>query len=132
MSEIWGFLTQPENREVLSWLGGGLVVLSGGAWAALKFFVGGGGSGGGGGGTGGKAGEPARAARVSAVRGGIAGGRDVRVDNRSGLQAGHLLLLVLAVIGAILIAVSQAGNRVTVGNGIGVGGDVENSTITNQ
>lgn len=127
MSEIWGFLTQPENRAVLSWLGGGLVVASGGAWAALKFFFGGAG-----GGTDKKAGKAAQAARVSAVRGGIAGGRDVRVDNRTGLQPLHLLLLVIAIAGALLLAVSQGGNVVTVRNGIGIGDDVENSTITNQ
>jgi hypothetical protein len=48
------------------------------------------------------------------------------------MPPGHLLLLILAFLGAILIAVSQAGNRVTVTNGIGIGGDVEGSTITNQ
>jgi hypothetical protein len=126
MAEIWSFLTQPENRAVLSWLGGGLVVICGGLWAALKFSLGRRGS------AGGEAGGPSPASRVSAGHGGIAGGRDVRIDNRSGLQAGPLILLVLAIIGALLIVVSQAGNRVAVSNGVGVGGDVRNSTITNQ
>lgn len=126
MSDIWNFLTQPENREVLSWLGGGLVVICGGLWAALRFYLGRRSS------AAGEASGPPSGSRVSARHGGIAGGRDVRIDNRSGLQPGPLLLLVLAIVGALLIAVSQAGNRVAVSNGVGVGGDVRNSTITNQ
>ena len=126
MSNIWSFLMQPENREVLSWLGGGLVVFCGGLWAVLRFFVGRRGSA-----TGEASGQPPES-RVSTSHGGIAGGRDVRIDNRSGLQPATLLLLVLAIIGALLVAVSQVGNRVAVSNGVGVGGDVRNSTITNQ
>jgi hypothetical protein len=126
MSEIWTFLAAPENRETLSWLGGGLIVVCGGLWTALKFFLGrkqGAGT---------AASTPSPASRVSASQGGIAAGRDVSIQTRSGMPPGHLLLLVLAFLGAILIAVSQAGNRVTVTNGIGIGGDVEGSTITNQ
>jgi hypothetical protein len=126
MSEIWTFLTAPENRETLSWLGGGLIVICGGLWTALKFFLGRKQSG--------STAEspPTPASRASASHGGIAGGRDVNIETRSGMPPGHLLLLILAFLGAILIAVSQAGNRVTVTNGIGIGGDVEGSTITNQ
>lgn len=126
MSDIWSFLTEPENRDALSWLGGGLVVVCGGLWAVLKFFINRRG------GAGGTAGGPPPESRVSAGHGGIAGGRDVRIDNRSGLQGGPLVLLVLAILGAILIAVSQAGHRVAVSDGVGIGGDVRNSTITNQ
>lgn len=126
MSDIWSFLTQPENRALLSWLGGGLVVVCGGLWAVLKFFIDRNRS------ARGRAGDSSPAARISAGPGGIAGGRDVRIDNRSGLQPGHLILLVLAFIGAILVAVSQTGNRVSVSNGVGVGGDVKGSTITTQ
>jgi hypothetical protein len=125
MSEIWSFLTQPDNRETLSWLGGGLVVACGGLWVVLKFLLGRGRSGGGSSGS-------ASSSPVSAQRGGVAAGRDVRIDNRSGLPASHLVLLVLAFIGAILLAVSQAGNSVSVSNGVGVGGSVEGSSITNQ
>jgi hypothetical protein len=126
MSEIWSFLTQPENQETLSWLGGGLVVACGGLWVVLKFFLSRSRSGGG------SAGAAAAPSPVSADRGGIAGGRDVRIDNRSGMPPGHLVLLVLAFLGAVLFAVSQAGNRVSVSNGVGIGGNVEGSTITNQ
>jgi hypothetical protein len=127
MSEFWSFLTQPDNRETLSWLGGGLVVACGGLWVVLKFFLGR--RGGGGAGSSGGASSPAP---VSAQRGGVAAGRDVRIDNRSGLPASHLVLLILAFLGAILFAVSQAGTSVSVSNGVGVGGNVEGSSITTQ
>ena len=37
--DIWAFLSDPQNRDVLGWLGGGLVVVAGGAWAVIKFFA---------------------------------------------------------------------------------------------
>jgi hypothetical protein len=36
---IWAFLTDPANRAILAWLGGGLVVAAGGIWAVIKFFA---------------------------------------------------------------------------------------------
>jgi len=35
---IWAFLKNAQNREILGWLGGGLVIVIGGLWAAFKFF----------------------------------------------------------------------------------------------
>ena len=35
---IWAFLNDPGNRAVLSWVGGGMVVVVGGIWAVVKFF----------------------------------------------------------------------------------------------
>jgi hypothetical protein len=32
---MWDWLKDPENRNVLAWLGSGLVVLAGGLWAVL-------------------------------------------------------------------------------------------------
>jgi hypothetical protein len=37
MTDIWTFLRDPNSREVLSWLGSGIGVLAGGAWAIWKF-----------------------------------------------------------------------------------------------
>lgn len=37
MSSLWSFLSTPKNQKTLSWLGGGLVVLAGGAWAAFTY-----------------------------------------------------------------------------------------------
>ena len=35
---MWRFLRNKSNREILSWLGGGLVVICGAAWAVFVFF----------------------------------------------------------------------------------------------
>jgi hypothetical protein len=35
---IWNFIGDPENREILSWLCGGITVVAGGVWATVKFF----------------------------------------------------------------------------------------------
>lgn len=124
MSEIWSRLSDPETQQTLSWLGGGLAVICGALWAVLKFYLG---RRGGGAAAGGKT-----AGAVSASRGGIAAGRDVHIDRRQGLPASHLVLIVLALVGVVLFAVSQAGTRVSVSNGVGVGGNVEGSSITNK
>ncbi|MCS3761015.1 hypothetical protein GGE21_002725 [Bradyrhizobium centrosematis] len=39
MSSLWEFIRQKRNREVLGWLGGGLVVLTTGLWAAIVYFM---------------------------------------------------------------------------------------------
>jgi hypothetical protein len=39
MDKIWAFIGDPSNRDVLTWIGGGVVVLVGGLWAVLKFLV---------------------------------------------------------------------------------------------
>jgi hypothetical protein len=38
MSGLWRFIRQKRNREILGWLGGGLVVLATGLWAAIVYF----------------------------------------------------------------------------------------------
>ena len=35
---IWAFLSDPANRVVLAWLGGGLVVGLGGVWTVFTYF----------------------------------------------------------------------------------------------
>jgi hypothetical protein len=35
---MWNWLKDPENRKVLAWLGSGLVVVAGGAWAVFTYF----------------------------------------------------------------------------------------------
>jgi hypothetical protein len=39
LASIWAFLGDETNRAILSWIGGGLVVVVGGLWAAFKFFL---------------------------------------------------------------------------------------------
>ncbi len=58
MDAIWQFVT--ENRETLSWLGGGVVVVAGGVWTVIKFLL-----------------KREKPAPVTAV-GGVASGRDIR------------------------------------------------------
>ncbi|GLR89449.1 hypothetical protein [Bradyrhizobium iriomotense] len=38
MSSLWEFISRKRNREVLGWLGGGLVVAATGLWAAIVYF----------------------------------------------------------------------------------------------
>ena len=37
MGALWGFLTKPNNQKTLSWLGGGLIIVAGGAWAVVTY-----------------------------------------------------------------------------------------------
>ena len=61
---MWERLKNPDNRAVLGWLGGGLVVFVGGTWTVFKFFY-----------------EPPAPAptTVIATEGGVAAGRDVYI-----------------------------------------------------
>jgi SEFIR domain len=36
--KLWSFLQQEKNRQVLGWLGGGVVILAGGVWVVVTFF----------------------------------------------------------------------------------------------
>jgi hypothetical protein len=38
MSAVWQFLRNKRNQQVLGWLGGGLVVMATGLWAAFIYF----------------------------------------------------------------------------------------------
>jgi hypothetical protein len=58
MNAIWQFVA--DNRDMLSWLGGGVVVVAGGIWTVTKFFL-----------------KREKPKSVSAV-GGVAAGRDIR------------------------------------------------------
>jgi hypothetical protein len=39
LGTVWAFLKDPANQAVLTWIGGGIVVVAGGIWAAVKFFA---------------------------------------------------------------------------------------------
>jgi hypothetical protein len=73
LSSIWDFLKDGSNQAVLSWIGGGIVVVAGGLWAALKYLFP-------------KEKDKSAAPAVYADRGGFAAGRDIRnntIDRRS-------------------------------------------------
>ena len=74
LANIWAFLQDESNRGVLAWIGGGVVVVVGGLWAAFKYVAER------------KKKEPP-APTISATNGGVAAGRDIRgsrIDTRSG------------------------------------------------
>ena len=76
IADFWSFLQDANNRAVLGWLGGGVVVAVGASWAVLKFIYSG-------------RGPPAAKSprgTVSATQAGVAAGRDIRdsnIDTRS-------------------------------------------------
>ncbi len=37
MGSVWVFLQKPSNRRLLSWFGGGAVVIVGGIWAVVTY-----------------------------------------------------------------------------------------------
>ena len=37
MGSLWSFLSAPKNQKTLGWLGTGLVVVAGGAWAVFTY-----------------------------------------------------------------------------------------------
>ena len=78
MGGIWSFLQDTTNQQVLTWIGGGLVVVVGGLWAAFTFFFP-------------KKSESSSAPSrsVTADRGGIAAGGDIinnKIDTRGGTK----------------------------------------------
>ncbi len=121
MEALWAFLSDPDNQRTLSWAGGGLVVACGGLWSVLRAFFKPKDSGGA---------KPTSS--ISADHGGIAAGGNVSIDRRKGLSGIEVALLVAVVVGGLLLALAFAGTRISVQNGVGVGGDIENSTITIQ
>jgi len=38
MGSLWSFLSAPKNQRTLSWLGGGIVIVIAGLWAAFVYF----------------------------------------------------------------------------------------------
>ena len=38
MDGVWSFLSAPKNQKTISWIGGGLVVVAGGAWALFTYL----------------------------------------------------------------------------------------------
>jgi hypothetical protein len=63
---MWEFIKDPANRAVISWIGGGVVIILGGLWAVIKFLLR----------------SPGQThPSVSASDGGVAVGRDIRDSN---------------------------------------------------
>jgi hypothetical protein len=120
LETLWAFLSDSDNQRTLAWLGGGLVVTAGGLWAVIKFFF-----------PRSSGSPPSPSNVITADRGGIGAGGSVTVT-KSGMRGLEVVLLVAVVAGALLLAAAFAGTRIDVSNGVGVGGDVQDSTITIQ
>ena len=39
LDTFWSWLQDPANRDVIGWIGGGVVVVVGGIWAVVKYFA---------------------------------------------------------------------------------------------
>jgi hypothetical protein len=39
MRRLWSFIEQKSNREILGWVGGGLVIIVAGLWTAFVYFA---------------------------------------------------------------------------------------------
>ncbi len=39
MGDLWAYLTSPESRDTLSWLGGGLAAVAGAIWTVVTFLL---------------------------------------------------------------------------------------------
>ena len=70
MDDLWAFLSDPANRAILSWIGGGIVAFAGGVWAVFTFLRK-------------TKGDDRNSVTVMADRGGIASGRDTHVTTEA-------------------------------------------------
>jgi hypothetical protein len=66
LSDIWSSLLDENNRTVLAWIGGGVVVVVGGVWAVVKFMVSD------------RKPKSTTGPSITATNGGVAAGRDIR------------------------------------------------------
>lgn len=39
LAEVWSFIQEPNNRATIGWIAGGVVTLTGAAWAVVKFAL---------------------------------------------------------------------------------------------
>ena len=65
LETLWTFLSDPDNQQTLAWLGGGLAIVAAGFWAVIKFNL--------------SRSSASSKPSISADRGSIAAGRDVKV-----------------------------------------------------
>ena len=128
---VWDYLTSAENRETLTWIGGGISSLAVGIWAVIKFMAGGKKDGG-------TASEPSAGApaEILADRNAQASGRDInhnshnKITINTGVSGWRIGAIAAITVGLVLITISQIGSRVIAENGSSaIGGNVSGSTI---
>lgn len=132
-----------QHREILSWLAGGVATAAGGIWVVVRYVLDRSNRS--------PLGSPERwqPAHASAPSDGAAQASGTTVSTGAGIAAagnvrvgGNVIVqqhkplpkaaLVLAALGLLLLGYTafNSGSRVSVNNGVGVGGSVTNSTIT--
>ena len=75
LASIWAYTQDPDHRELIGWIGGGVVVVATALWAVFKFFAAK------------EKPKPPPAPTVSASNGGVAAGGDIRgntINTRGG------------------------------------------------
>lgn len=124
MSDLWLFLSDPNNQKTLAWLGSGVSVAAAALWVAITFFAQR------------KSAEPSAetpsARGATAEAGSVPGsnlhiGRDVRIEQGK-LPRGALILMAFGLV-VLLYAVLTSRGDISVTGGSYVGGDVEKSRI---
>lgn len=124
MSNLWLFLSDPNNQKTLAWLGGGVSAVAAALWVAITFFAQR------------KSAEPSvetPSTRGATAEAGIIPGstvrigRDVRIEQGK-LPRGALVLVALGLV-VLLYAVLTSRGDISVTGGSYVGGDVEKSRI---
>ena len=119
MRAVWDFLSSPDNRAVLAWLGGGLALLASGLWTVIKYY------------------RPAQRPSKPDTTSGQANADDApSLGAGRGILIGDVLLprhaLWLAALGMVLLFLAllllDRGDSVV--NSVKAGRDIEGSTIT--
>lgn len=131
VTDLWAFVTDPTNRETLSWIGGSLIAIGGVALAMLKRIT-----------RKGKSMDNSEASKAPSVQN--QAGRDVTaaggdISQNSGNTTttvtgltGRQLIAILALLsGVALLVIPWIGGNVSATNGsTAIGGDVSGSTVT--
>jgi hypothetical protein len=130
MSDLWLFLSDPDNQKTLAWLGGGVAAVVGALWTAFTFLAQ-------------REPPPAPPSREAspspraatagagiAAAGNVHVGGDMRIEHGK-LPRGALLLLAIGLV-VLLYAVLTSRGDVSVTGGSYVGGDVRNGDINVQ
>jgi hypothetical protein len=99
MEAIWQFLSTPDNREVITWLGSGIAAIAAALWVIIKFFSKKGA---------GPSPHPTNQT-ITADRGGVASGRDTHI----GVKGLSLLLILLFFLAVSTVLASNFGKRIT-------------------
>ena len=119
---IWDFISDSANQKTLAWVGGGLLVVTSGLWAAFLQLR-----------KPAPASPPPKPTQSAQTGDGIAATGNVRVDGNVSIRKTQIPMAAygVAAMGLLLIgyAILFAGNTTACGGFI-AGGDISGSTVT--